>query len=911
MIPVMGGPRLWYLCILPLAAAAWGVGLLAPGRAQAQNAFVHWETPHVSPLALTPSGNTLLAVNTPDNRLEVLDVSGPYAWSPRRVRSIPVGLDPVSVRCRSETEAWVVNQISDSISIIDLPSGRVLRTLPTGDEPADVIFSSAGGTARAFVTCSNRDQVRVYNVANLAAAPTIVPLQGVDPRVLASSADGSKIYVAIFASGNATTSLTHQVVSNPTGPYGGVNPPPNTGLVFTPPLNPANASNPPPVVGIIVKRNASGQWMDDNNRNWSPFVTWNLADNDVAIIDAATLGVTYAKGMLSTVMALGVRPDGVVSLVGLDAQNEIRFEPRTQSKFVRVSMGAFSPAAPATTTLVDLNPHLLYNTPTLPQAVRDLSVGDPRAVLWHPTSGRAYVAGMGSNNVIVTDAAGTRHGLIEVGAGPTGLALSPTGARLYALSKFASSVSVIDTATNAEMSRVSLYDPTPAAIRNGRPLLYDTHRTSGTGHVSCASCHLDGKSDFLGWDLGDPAGTMKAFNQQCFQSVFCFSWHPMKGPMVTQTLQGIVGAEPLHWRGDRENLAAFAPAFVGLQGLPAEPTAAEMQQFTDFVATIRFPPNSYRNIDDTFPPTLPTAGGSTGRPANGSNIFTLQQTLVSFRCVTCHTLPIGSNRQINEPFVAGIPQLMKMVQLRGLERKRGFDKTSQQSIRGFGFNHDSEHDTLDTLLRHPNFNFGGPDVVTQNRHDVEAFLLSLSTDTHPSIGQQITFDGTNNNDPAAMARLDSFVAFASFGFRASLIAKGRQAGKDRGWFYTSGGMMQSDRAGQSIAANTLRNAAAPGSEITFTVVPFNAQQRMGGDRDGDGVFDGDEAASCCNPADPTSFPGSRGCLDVDGNLIVNVADIFAFLTRWFATDPRADYDGLNGVTVQDIFAYLSAWFLGC
>ena len=50
---------------------------------------------------------------------------------------------------------------------------------------------------------------------------------------------------------------------------------------------------------------------------------------------------------------------------------------------------------------------------------------------------------------------------------------------------------------------------------------------------------------------------------------------------------------------------------------------------------------------------------------------------------------------------------------------------------------------------------------------------------------------------------------------------------------------------------------------------------------------------------------------MDGNLAVNVADIFAFLTRWFATDPRSDYDGLNGVTVQDIFAYLSAWFVGC
>ena len=41
--------------------------------AAAQSSFVNYETPHVHPLPLTPDGATLLAVNTPDNRLEVFD----------------------------------------------------------------------------------------------------------------------------------------------------------------------------------------------------------------------------------------------------------------------------------------------------------------------------------------------------------------------------------------------------------------------------------------------------------------------------------------------------------------------------------------------------------------------------------------------------------------------------------------------------------------------------------------------------------------------------------------------------------------------------------------------------------------------------------------------------------------------
>ena len=51
--------------------------------------------------------------------------------------------------------------------------------------------------------------------------------------------------------------------------------------------------------------------------------------------------------------------------------------------------------------------------------------------------------------------------------------------------------------------------------------------------------------------------------------------------------------------------------------------------------------------------------------------------------------------------------------------------------------------------------------------------------------------------------------------------------------------------------------------------------------------------------------------DFDGNGQVQVPDIFAFLSAWFALDPRADFNGVLGVNVPDIFAFLSAWFAGC
>lgn len=840
------------------------VFLLAAVPAASQTGFVHWETPHVSPIALTPAGDRLLVVNTADNRLEVFDLS---SGEPVALGSIRVGLDPVSVRARTNNEAWVVNHVSDSISVVDLPTGRVVRTILTGDEPTDVVF--AGAPQRAFVSLSQLNQIAVYDPLAPGAAPTILPIQGEEPRMLAASADGTRVFVAIFESGNATGAIRQQDVSNPAGPYGGLNPPPNSGNAFSPPI--AAGLPPPPPVAHIVRRAAPGQWLDVNGRNWSAFVTWDLHDNDVAIINTATLTVSFAKSLMTTVMAIGVRPDGNVSAVGTEALNEIRFEPNLSGRFLRCRVASFDPAAPASPQVADLNPHLTYAGSNIPWAQRQLSIGDPRAIVWHPTSGRAYVAGMGSNNVIVTDATGARFAEISVGQGPTGLALSADGGRLYVVNKFSASVSTIDTATNAELSRVPFFDPTPAAIRNGRPLLYDTHATSGLGHVSCASCHIDARSDFLAWDLGDPTGAVKLVNQPCRQGPGnCTPWHPMKGPMVTQVLQGIIGNEPMHWRGDRENLAAFAPAFTGLQGADAPPSSSELQDFADFISTVRHPPNPNRTLNGGLPAVLPVTGGN-GNPAAGQNTYLTVPTLGPNTCVACHALPNGQNGQIDDPPLPLAPQSLKIVGLRGMHEKVGWNRGSLLNNKGFGFNHHSEFDTLFALLG-AGFNFPGG---VQQRRDVEAFMLAFTNDTHAAVGQQITFNGANNGDPGAINRFNTFVSLADAD-AVGLVAHGRVGGIDRGYVYVGGNTFQSDRAGETIAAATLRSGAAAGAEVSFTVVPAGTQVRIGVDRDADGHLDRDELERCGDPANASIGPALRADVNIDGQR--NAADVPDFVS---------------------------------
>jgi len=57
--------------------------------------------------------------------------------------------------------------------------------------------------------------------------------------------------------------------------------------------------------------------------------------------------------------------------------------------------------------------------------------------------------------------------------------------------------------------------------------------------------------------------------------------------------------------------------------------------------------------------------------------------------------------------------------------------------------------------------------------------------------------------------------------------------------------------------------------------------------------------------------GAQCAADFNQNGSVDVADIFAFLSAWFAQSPTADTNGNGQVQVDDIFAFLSAWFEGC
>jgi DNA-binding beta-propeller fold protein YncE len=938
-----------------LAAAAVTLCVIQPWLAAAAS-FTTFESGQVRPLALSPDGSRLFAVNTPDDRLEIFTVGGGLV----HVGSVPVGMEPVAVAARTNTEVWVVNHLSDSISVVDVGGAvpRVVRTLLVGDEPRDIVFAGAGG-GRAFITTAHRGQHRidpslagvpgagdpqfttpgvgradvwVFDAANPGAAlggtPVgIVTLFGDTPRALAVSPSGGTVYAAVFKSGNRTTTIAEGAVCDGFASAGSCTT--SQGFVMPgglpgPGTNSAGARAPE--TGLIVKFDgASGQWRDPLARNWSPAVRFSLPDYDVFAIDAATLGQTAAFSGVGTVLFnLAVNPvSGDVYVSNTEARNEIRFEgpgifggSTVQGHLAEARVTVLSGAAVVPR---HLNPHIDYSIRPAPAGVKDASLSMPVGMAVSPDGATLYVAAFGSSRIGVLDTAALAAGtfdplvasadyLVVSGGGPSGVVLDAPRNRLYALTRFDNAVSVIDLGTRSETGHHALHNPEPPSVVAGRPFLYDAVTTSSNGEASCASCHVFGDMDDLAWDLGNPDAAVKTNPIPINLGIAVSSgvivlptpingtgrvndFHPMKGPMTTQTLRGLDGSGAMHWRGDRANppgTAAsafnevisfnnFNEAFPGLLGRDAQLAPADMQKFTDFALQITLPPNPVRRLDNSLTPAQ--QAGFTfffgPRRSDGlqNDIGSLQ---LGFTCEGCHTLnpanlsfgTAGRASFENEVQIAKIPHLRNLYQKIGMFGVVDIpiaDPANQpfqgDQIRGFGFLHDGSVDTLFDFFHgrvFANNSFGGPNVGFQNdqqRRDVEQFMLAFDTNLAPIVGQQIT--RTSTNAAVVDARIDLLVQRAAAG-ECDVVVKGVLGGLARGWYRRTDGLFVADRAAEApVAEVALRGqAATAGNERTYTCVPRGAGERSGVDRDLDGYFDRDEVDAGTDPADADSFPGS-------------------------------------------------------
>ena len=778
--------------------------------------FVNFEGAQTNPIRISADGTRLFAVNTPNGTLSVFDITQPA--SPALIVEIPVGIEPVSVNINpnvaGNNEAWVVNQISNSVSVVSVSQGIVTDTLYAKAEPADVVFA---GNGLAFVSVARSNLVNVYSTSTHALVKSI-PLTGEEPRALAVSPDGLTVYVAFALSGNHTTII-----------------PLNKAPAPPPPVNPALP--PPPQVGLIV---------DASDPAFYPkTIDYTMPDNDVAAIGTTSLAVTTYFPHLGTInLGLTVNPiSGSLYVANTEALNLVMFETALNGHFVNHRITSVNPTT-GQTTIFDLNPGIDYSQLPNPNAVAT-ALAMPTAIVFEPTGRYLYMAAFGTDRVGIFDTA--THavaGFIEIdpqaiGAtvnpttkrGPRGLALyvsgSASGNLLYVLNRISNTISIVSLSSNTVTAEVPTgsFDPTPVAIRNGRGFLYD-HKLSGNGTGACASCHIDAEMDLLAWNLGDPDGDM-TYLQQGPQLL---AFHPMKGPMTTQTLRGLVNVQPYHWRGDKPDFAAFNGTFASLMG-GSQLSAPDMTAFTNFIDTIAYQPNPNLNLDGTFPatialPDIPRAGD----PSSGLSTFLTSITgTANDTCVSCHTADPGpgTNGLIDAAGTQASGQPMLHSQLRNMYQKTNMDFNSGAvSVNGFGFIHDGSTNGMFDFFTGPTF-----DPIKDNttaKADLEAYMLCFDTGTAPAVGYARTLTSISVNTAPAQSDWSTLQGQANAG-SIDLIANGTIQGQIHGLLYLPAtNNYESDTTGLGPFTQAQLTAFILGGDtLTMMGVPPGSGTRMG------------------------------------------------------------------------------------
>jgi YVTN family beta-propeller protein len=533
-------------------------------------------------------------------------------------------------------------------------------------------------------------------------------------------------------------------------------------------------------------------------------IKYSMPDNDIVEIDTATLAITRYFPRVGTVnFAIAPQPgSGHLFVANTDARNLTKFEPVIRGGFVTNQVSRVD-INTGFVTRFDLNTNFAYtNFPNV--ANQSNALAQPTAIAFGPSGNNFFVAAFGTDRVALVDAAtGNVLARIDIDPnapgsaanprtkrGPRGLALKP-GVALYVQNRISNTITVIDPMTRRVVREIPVgsHDPTPQPIREGRGFLYDA-KLSGNGLVSCASCHIDAEMDLLAWDLGNPGGSLETnrmlvagsrsvIPSGIFSNVV---FHPMKGPMTTQTLRGLNGLDPLHWRGDRTNFAHFNGAFDALMGGQVL-SGADMTAYRTFINTIVFQPNPNQNLDRTLPAAFAGGDPVAGRNAYvGTNYATLAG-FIPLRCNTCHALPLGTDRGFTPAQALQEPQDFKVPQLRSVYQKMHFNNApGAQSIQGFGIVHDGTDPGLFAFLSRPVFGTFSDDAVV--KRNLNAFVQCLDTGMAPAVGYARTLTASNVSSASSSNAWSLLEAQAASGTNIDLIVKGVIDGRRQG-FVTS------------------------------------------------------------------------------------------------------------------------------
>ncbi len=899
-----------------------------PAVASAAHApFVNFESGPVNALLLAPDGRTLCVLNTADDRVEFWDprhfmkpetgrslsVSGPTSMPSGvsggsagvAVPKLPdggvaplgllgltfrgavlTGLSPVAMAFDPSdgTRLFVSNNVSDSVSVVDIVKRQVIATIRVGDEPQGLAISNG----RLFVACARAPAVPLAAgqtepgpldenvvVVTQASAPWTwlanVPIGAVAPRDVVAA--NGIVYAIPEHSGNHTTLLDEtaatqlQLAQSVPDAF-------DAPFSVNPVLLRSEFAFPAYTRGWIIP--VAGRIVFDDEH---PGLVPQLLDRDIVGIDARSLTPQpfATTGVGTTLFDVERNPaTGALWVANSDARNRTRFEPALRGAALdnRVSIAL---AGGTVQQVLELAPPFTPHTHAQPAVIAFGGAASPGPY--------AFVACLGTASIVVLDAVNAAFvAEIDTGEQPLGLAVDEPRQLLHVFCRGDLTLRSYDLshafAPTGPVRHLS-YDPEPALVSAGRAHLYDARASTGHGNdsMSCASCHVFGHDDRLAWDLGDPGGSFAYYFPDEMTGLGGYAGevvtapttpilNPLKGPMVTQSLRGLLDPDtmdtlPLHWRGDRRALQQFGGAFGSLLGGTGL-ALRQVQELSGFLRSLRFPPNPHGPRDRQY----------TGQVAHGRDLYGLNGEVPGkdyvansgFQCAKCHLADFDGKTDFtgSRPTVSSgsFTQLFNTAQLRDTYEK------DMRDVSGFGALHDGAVNGVRGFMDFvvPN---GGlptfPNFDDSDKDAVAAFVHAWDTGFSSLVGNQCSLSPEVLHAPGgaaqAGAELDLFEAqVRPPASNVDLIVKGFRFAQD-GTLLPRGGYYRFDAAlgiwnylfdsGFTADRQTLLDLiAADLATFTFTCVPRGMGERLGLDRDEDGLPDWQEVVAGTNAANP-------------------------------------------------------------
>ncbi len=496
----------------------------------------------------------------------------------------PTYRSPVDVAIQPDGGlALTANETSGTVSLIDLANRRVAKEIPIGKRPTAVAFDRSGN--RAAITCRYQDEVVILGVPRL--------------RVLARISTPNQPYDVVWLD-------EHRLAVSCTG---------KDEAVAIVDLDSGQVEHV-----ITVPQNPKALLLLSDRRTLAVACDCYDITREIALIDLRSLKVT-ARIQINPASNLAglceVAPNVLVATHLVPKP----FVPLTQVRQGWVNNNALS------VVFLDRNPPSVV-TLYLDDVHRYFA--NPAGIALSRDGKYLSIACAGVDEVILLDAPALvrlarklsgedpggglrlqavrplRRGIVPVGRNPRSVALA--GEMLVVANRLSDSVHLVRLDSAAKPAEIRLGNTeTITQLRRGE-ILFNSASICFQRQFSCASCHPEGHTTGLSWDLEDDGlGIIKNI----------------------KSFRGISGTAPFRWQGEAAEVGANECGPTVALAMRGSPLSDEdLNALEAFVLSIEPPPNPYRRPDGTL----------TEQAERGKRLFEGKA-----GCIKCHNGPRFTN----------------------------------------------------------------------------------------------------------------------------------------------------------------------------------------------------------------------------------------------------------------------------